>query len=230
MTKQEKRRLSRFSIVKQLTKRVRKEYIKHRRLWRGSRDGDQQHYKPGERDEICFERLAEMLYAAEIMDVEAFMQVQFGRDREYLSHVPQPKQLCGPAALKRWFDHVETTAANENREIKLTLGVNLERFSVELHRTIAMGRPLGWSLLDAVRYVLLDPESRLSGLFRYSMAVQHHLTDVAEQFYAAAMLEYGTNRQLYDEVWAEAISNELKQAASVGTAGTSAAEAIQGVD
>ena len=230
MTKQEKRKLSRFSIVRQLTKRVRKEYVKQRRLWRGSRDGDQQHYKPSDRDEVCFERLAELLCAAEIMDVEAFMQVQFGRDREYLAHVPQPKQLCGPTALKRWFDHLETSAANENREIRLTLGVNLERFSVELHRTIAMGRPLGWALLDAVRYVLLDPESRLSGLFRYSMAVQHHLDDVAEQYYAAAQLEYGTNRQLYDEVWAEAISNELKQAVSASPTDGAAAATIKGVD
>mgnify|MGYP000497010023 FL=1 len=93
-----------------------------------------------------------------------------------------------------------------------------------------MGRPLNWSLLDAVRYVLLDPESRLSGLFRYSMAVQHHLDDVAEQYYAAAMLEYGTNRQLYDEVWAEAISQELKQAASAGATGKPAAATTQGVD
>lgn len=230
MTKQEKRKLSRFSIVRQLAKRLRKEYGKQRRLWRGSRDGDQQNYKSSDRDDVHFERLADLLYAADIMDAEAFMQVQFGRDREYLSHVPQPKQLCGQAALKRWFDHLETSAANENREIKLTLGVNLERFSVELHRTIAMGRPLNWSLLDAVRYVLLDPESRLSGLFRYSMAVQHHLDDVAEQYYAAAMLEYGTNRQLYDEVWAEAISQELKQAASAGATGKPAAATTQGVD
>lgn len=98
-----------------------------------------------------------------------------------------------------------------------------ERFRAELdsQSTTAMLRfrqrarckELGYTRDESLTSVLLDLSLPLSALFRYSAAQDGGLPDVATHFFDAALSQYFFEKELYDDVWAEYVPTEMKQAA-----------------
>jgi hypothetical protein len=195
-----------------LAQEAKEAYVAERRLWKGSRNGDQQHYKPSEKMADCWPKIAKTLLDNGIFDCASFMRVQFD-SRSARALCPEPRACYGPKAVERWQAYVADESGDLAKEIALSLRFNYSQFQQECQRALSIGAAAGWNELDSVKFVLLDSQNQLSVMFRYCMAAQRGLETVADRYFEVAVRDYLLSRTQYDEIWAEAISQELRQTA-----------------
>lgn len=159
-----------------------------------------------------WQRMAKFMLEQRIANYLAFIQLQF----EQLGSgalCPPPKQCYGPAALRRWRDDERQ---GPQALATATCGFEFQQRHAQqqLQEATAFAATAGWTDEERDRYVLLNEDNQLSALFRYSMAVRSRRPEVAQQFEAAAVLEYLFGRELYDRVWGEFIPAELRDFAA----------------
>jgi hypothetical protein len=216
------RRLSKHSLLRRLTEEAKVAYVAERRLWKGSRNGDQQQYAPSKKMDDCWPKIAQALLSNGVFDCRTYMRVQFDACHAR-ALCPEPRACYGPKAIARWRAYMADESGKLATEIALALRLNVDQFEQEMSRAVSLGASIGWREIDAVRFVLLDSRNKLSALFRYCMAAQRGLEVVADRYFEAAVQDYLFCRSQYDEIWEQAISSDLRRTADELLAGSVAA-------
>lgn len=106
---------------------------------------------------------------------------------------PNPDYFYGPKALDRW----RALCRGQERTVELALRIETEIAAARMGYYQAMG----FKKRRAYRTTLVDDTLNLSPLFRYCVAASLDYDDIAEHFYAAAVMQYMQFAGYYDQYW-----------------------------
>lgn len=203
-------RRSHDTLAAQLAQNLTKWYVDLRRNYAAGRRFE---YFVKPQDEPAFRRMAEFLIENQIEDYYEFLRYQFDI-RGKAAMPPMPKQCYGPRALANWQAREQNTAKRvEQAQAKLNF--------YKTHFRQCFGR-LCRAVPDAEsqreqleRSVLLDAGNQLSPLFRYCAAASQRWLDAVAQLHDAALLQYMTDRKIYDQAWGNFVPNSLRLEADI---------------
>lgn len=127
------------------------------------------------------------------LDPVAYIRAQFWAHPE--RQPPSPVSILTANSLVRYQEYAEQVPGQLRRAHRTNL------LSVNGH-VEALINELNWVPQRAIRYALLETTAVVAtGLFRYAMAVDRGITDVAQQFRDHALLQYMLQKQAYDDGW-----------------------------
>ena len=139
------------------------------------------------------------------VDPTMYMRAQF----TYVSRgrVPLPSTFFNEAAVTKYHRYREEWPQSQRREYDLAL--LSVRSQVEPY--VAQ---LGWDYRRALRSALSNKVMvQASAMFRYCIATNEGIADVAEMYHDSALSDYVFQKTAYDEAWGERIPAVLRQEA-----------------
>lgn len=201
------RRRSPHTITLQLAQQLAEWYLEEVRLFRKQA----RRARPSAALLTSCEQMAEWLASRNIGDAREFMHFQFGRLMERRGVPPMLKQCYGPRALVAWRRREESV---ESRAERAALSLNFER--QQYHQALATARQLQetmqWDDDEIYRYAMLDPTNQLSPLFRFCQATHEMRLDLASAWQDAALRQYASDTDSYDQTWGNFIPPGLRSA------------------
>jgi len=120
---------------------------------------------------------------------------------------PQPGQLIEPNMVQVWLDYAA------NGYSRCVSSCNSQNRST-LAEVLPYQRELGWPIADAIRYVIRDNNCKVSGLFKYLLAVEHGLGEEFENLFSPAAMQYMLDAVNYDAVIGARISAGMREEAA----------------
>lgn len=198
-------RRSPHAIREELSALLRQAYIDERKNWHRGRGGEVENYRPSNKWNDVWPRMADFFLKHQIENYRAFIHVQFTKHGN-LSCCPTPKACYGPAALRRW----EKYKPNK-RTIEMALRLQSIKLQEELQKYTNWQKD--WTQRQVETMVLYDHDNGLTALFRYCGAVKIERDDIADVYHYAALLQYLFGQEIYNEVWGDLIPQSLKDEA-----------------
>jgi hypothetical protein len=130
-----------------------------------------------------------------------FVEAQFaGRAA---GEVPQPDALLRAEALERYHAHVRGSEARLRLDWRAESGHFLRKATTREYT-------LGETRDEAAAYVLADPDSNLSALFRYCLAHLGQSPGLMARYRIPALMQYAFRRYAYDRAWADHLPDGLR--------------------
>jgi hypothetical protein len=197
----------------ELGKTLRELWIEEKRKYAQSQGGNQTKYKPGPRlDGGCdsvgrsfkpiWPRLAKFVLDYKL-DPVAFVRSQFEscKGRPPVS----PQMLTSSMALQRYRHYTANNVNIVELQLARDIQIRSARDAIELNK-----RLYGPTSLDVYRDVILDVNVAITALFRYMLAIECNIPELAQRWYEQALKQYMYEQDAYDLVWGPLIPQDLK--------------------
>lgn len=129
---------------------------------------------------------------------------------------PQPNHLKSPAAATAFFDQDDLRRRTARQDMLLAFQHQQDAAAHATDFYYSMAKRGFGSTEGAVirKMVLRDEEYDLTSLFRYCSAMESGLTEIAEEYYSAALVQYLVACRSYDTLWGDWIPDRLKRASA----------------
>jgi hypothetical protein len=180
---------------------IRRLWIRAVKEYHWARTGKSWDYRPARQWDVgigknpapIWPKLLEFVKTHHVIPLQ-FFRAQF----ESAEEIVQPNIVMNSAALERYRNYVHQAAGNESLELK----IEVNHCRLQYYRWSSPDRAES----EILRDVLQDPYTSLSPLYVYCHATRvPALDDVAQAYESAALAQYLTNPDAYDEAWGDTL-------------------------
>ena len=158
-----------------------------------------------------WQKMAQFMLTNRISNYLAFISQQFQALGNGAT-CPSPTHVFGPATLARWKGDRERVP-KARAAAKLDLHLLKATTGRALLEAKSFARVGHWAAEVVDDYVLLDTENELTPLFRVCLGAKLGKSDVVDDFFDRAVIEYLFSQEALDQEWGDLIPDEIRVAA-----------------